>query len=105
MVDSRSEIKMKYTLTYLEDTTIICFEDNVVTVDQNLKFWEAELLKFEPWIRFQNKCNSGIQLFVNRHGCQKWYEGAHLHRDDGPAVIFQKSGVKEWWIHGIRSNK
>lgn len=33
-------------------------------------------------------------------GCRRWYnEHYHLHRLDGPAVIYP-SGRKEWWAYG-----
>ena len=96
---------MKYTITHLNDTTIICFQTGaLVIVDENLEQWVASPLPHSyPWIKFINPPSHPelLELFIRPDGTQKWYNAGLLHRKDGPAFI-RINGEKEWWISGLR---
>lgn len=35
-------------------------------------------------------------------GSESWWLFGERHREDGPAVTHTSTGVKEWWIDGVR---
>jgi hypothetical protein len=37
--------------------------------------------------------------YVNEWGTESWYKDDKIHREEGPARIFN-SGEKEWWMNG-----
>jgi hypothetical protein len=41
-------------------------------------------------------------LEVNVRGDQRWFKNNRLHREDGPAVVFVKSGYWAWYFEGWR---
>jgi hypothetical protein len=42
--------------------------------------------------------DGGVTLEVRRDALF-YFKAARLHREDGPAVVYQ-NGATEWWIHG-----
>lgn len=40
-------------------------------------------------------------LHIDKDGNKRWYQNDHLHRTDGPALIFS-DGEQQWWINGQR---
>ena len=37
-------------------------------------------------------------------GTKMWYKRSRLHREDGPAVVYD-DGEKEWWIEAVNLSK
>ena len=41
------------------------------------------------------------EIVIDEHGTEYYYINGKLHREDGPAIIYN-NGHKEWWINGHR---
>ena len=88
---------MNYSITYLEDTTIITFSTGaVVVLDENLSEFSPRH-SGQNWLLFTTE-ERNVYIHSNGSG-QQWFCGGMLHRDDGPAVIYS-NGEKHWFQHG-----
>ncbi len=87
---------MKHSITYLEDTTIIVFNDGTTAiVDKNLEGWKLAYAH-ETAVYFKLD-GSGFEISAS--GRREWHYDGLLHRDDGPAII-SADGLKFWYQHG-----
>ena len=37
--------------------------------------------------------------YINKRGTQYWCKDGHLHRSDGPAVVYQGGSMGWWWYN------
>lgn len=53
------------------------------------------------YVSYKDLEDPGYEYKEYTLGIKKWYRNGELHREEGPAVIYD-NGKKEWWIHGKR---
>ncbi len=88
---------MKYTITYLDDATIIVFKGGrTFIIDED--FAECEVSESTSWLKLKHKT---IECCISSYGSMFWYQNGLLHRDEGPAIVYV-SGPKHWYQHGKR---
>ena len=113
--------KMKYSLTYLDNSTIIVFESALVILPEDLSKWTA-LHRRTQWLVFKLDRQElwvhkdGVRLqaikdgnfhrdkgpaMIYSDGSEEWLSQGKLHRDGGPAVIWANQS-EEWWQEGNR---
>ena len=91
---------MKYSITYIDNTTIVVFSDNkTVIIDENLKGWKASSLPER--VVFTTDAETR-RCTVWSDGGKFWYQHGEFHRDGGPAVI-NCDGEEFWYHHGRNS--
>jgi len=62
-------------------------------------------INFKRYIRNNPKQVKQFELYNNKN--KYWRLNGKYHREDGPAVLFEKSYIekfdhKEWWLNGHR---
>ena len=89
---------MNYTITYLDDSTIVIFDHGrVVIIDENLEGWKVRKAQWGFRLDFSRKTRS-CRVFPR---AIFWHQDGELHRDGAPAVIYA-DGANEWLHHGKR---
>ena len=89
---------MRYTLTYLGNSTIIVFDDGKMAfIDENLRQWTPHDHWTAGWIIF--KRGTSELNFHCKTSQMRWYKNDQLHRVGGPAIRFTNRRV-EWYYRG-----
>ena len=89
---------MKYSLTYLDNTTIIVSSSGqVIILGENLKGWKKWASSTFALTLRSEKNNREIN--IQKNGTQIWWQNDKLHRGGGPAIA-RLDGTEEWWVDG-----
>ena len=88
---------MKHSITYLDNSTIICWEDGrIVIVEENLEVCTMESSR--SWVTFS--AFSGRSISACADGTVERRQHNKLHCDDGPALVWP-NGRKDWYHRGL----